>query len=552
MTTTIFHNATVFTSEPDGGVADAFAVTDGVFGSVGGLDQVRASVEGEADEVDLQGRFVAPGFIDSHVHIHGLGTSLRGVQLRDCSTLAQIQSRLVDWRAAHPDEPRVIGSGWFFSAVDGGAPTAAMIDEVLPDVPVYLEANDFHSTWVNAAALAEAGVGPDTADPIGGAIARDAEGNPTGMLYETAGMLYGRDYASGLQSADDHRDAVEAAFRAYLRSGVTGATDMALSDIEIAALRGVLARDGRLPFPLTGHVLLIAHDDPAQNLAQVDRVVALRDELESTGESAWFSVGGVKIIMDGVIDACTAAMRRPYADGSNAEPIWSAERLTPVALAADAAGLQIAVHAIGDRTSEIAVDILEECARSAAGPSGEPRHRLEHLETVTDRTIARMAALGIIASLQPVHSDPAIMDNWKAVLGDGRKEQGFPWQKFRDADVPIALGTDAPTAPHEALANLYIALTGGSALAPTLPPYHPERAFTRGEALRALTAGGAYAGRIDTAAGRIRRGLQANFVVLDIDLLEADPRELLDATVRATYVLGEVAYSRTATPGGGA
>ncbi|WP_454440008.1 amidohydrolase family protein [Tsukamurella paurometabola] len=138
---------------------------------------------------------------------------------------------------------------------------------------------------------------------------------------------------------------------------------------------------------------------------------------KSTGESAWFSVGGVKIIMDGVIDACTAAMRRPYADGSNAEPIWSAERLTPVALAADAAGLQIAVHAIGDRTSEIAVDILEECARSAAGPSGEPRHRLEHLETVTDRTIARMAALGIIASLQPVHSDPAIMDNWKAVLG---------------------------------------------------------------------------------------------------------------------------------------
>lgn len=545
MSTTIYRNATVFTAD-GGDPADAFAVTDGLFSAVGTLDDVRATVTaattGDVTETDLDGRFVMPGFIDSHTHLDSFGTSLDGVQLRDCSALTEIRATLMQWHDAHPDAERVVGGGWLFDAVGETHPTAAMIDEVLPDIPVYLVANDVHSTWVNTAALAEAGVDADTPDPVGGEIARDGDGQATGMLYETAGRVYGRDFVDGLLTDADHVRAVDKAFATYLSAGVTGATDMALTTIEVTALRSILARDGRLPFPVTGHVLMIAHDDPAENLAQVDRAVALRDELAASGEDTWFRIAGVKFIMDGVIDACTATMCHPYANGTNADPIWDSGRILPVAAAADAAGLQIAMHAIGDRTSEIALDALEYCAQQN-GVRTSARHRVEHLETVTDRTIERMAALGVTASMQPVHSDPAIMDNWKAVLGDERQEQGFPWHKFRRSGVPLTLGTDAPTAPHEALGNLYIALTGGSSLQPDLPPYHPERAFSPAEALTALTAGGAYAGHMDSTTGRIRPGLRANFVELDINPLQSDPRALLEARVLTTRVLGETAYT---------
>lgn len=546
--TTIYHNTTTFTADADGNTAEAFAVDDGRFIAVGSLDDVRtASADSTTpvEEVDLNGCFVAPGVIDSHTHLASFGTALGKAQLRDCRSLEEIQQRLLDWRRENPDAPRVLGVSWLFDAIGDSHPTAAMLDDVLPDIPVYLDANDLHSTWLNTAALREAGIDRDTPDPVGGEIARDDSGEATGLLYETAGRKYAWDFLDRVATTEDKIRSLRLAFSAYLESGITGITDMALTEPEVSGLRTIIERDGRLPFPITGHVLMIAESDPQANLDQVDRVIALQEELEASGESEWFRIAGVKFIMDGVIDAKTATMCCPYADGSNADPIWDAERMKPVAAAVDAAGLQIAMHAIGDRTSEIAIEVLEHCATENQSDIRSRRHRIEHLESVTDDTIRRMAELGAVASMQPVHSDPAIMDNWKAVLGDERQERGFPWHKFREAGIPMTLGTDAPTAPHEALPNLYVALTGGSSLSPSLPPYHPERAFTPAEALTALTAGGAYAGHMDST-GQIRPGFRANFIEVDVNPLDADPRDVLGAEVLATYVLGECAYSSTA------
>lgn len=545
MSTTIYHNATVFTAEPDASTAEAFAVADGRFAAVGTLSSARASVGAGADdaqaaeipEVDLGGRFVSPGIIDSHTHLTMFGESLGKVQLRDCKSLDEIRQRLVAAREAAPEAPRVLGVGWLFDAVGDQHPTAALLDAVLPDVPVYLDANDLHSVWVNSAALAELGIDRDTADPVGGEIARDENGDATGMLYETAGTQFAWAFLQNASTPEDHVRFLERAFDAYLEAGVTGTTDMSLNEADVTAIRALIARDGRLPFPITGHWILEPTGDTEQDLAGVANVVALRDIIAADDDARWFRIAGVKFIMDGVIDACTATMRWPYANGANCDPIWTAERILPVAAAADAAGLQIAMHAIGDRTSEIALDTIEHCIRT--GELRPRRHRIEHLESVADTTIERMAELGVVASMQPVHCDPAVLDNWKAVLGDERREQGFPWQKFRAAGVPMTLGTDAPTAPHEALPNLYIALTGGSVLTPSLPAYHPERVFTPAEALEALTAGGAYAGEMEHTSGRIRIGLGANFIVLDVNPLDADPGELLETRVRSTFVLGE-------------
>lgn len=552
MTTTLFTNAVVFTADPTPEqpvpVAEAFAVADGRFVAVGSLDDVRTVIGAVADgagspsvtEVDLAGAFVAPGVIDSHTHLVGFGDSLARVQLRGCASLAEMQERLVAARAAAPDAPRVLGSGWLFDAIAEGRPTAAMLDAVLPDVPVYLDANDFHSVWVNSAALAELGIDASTPNPVGGEVVRDAAGQATGLLLETAGTQYAWAFLGAQSTPEDVVAALDRAFATYLETGVTGATEMSLNASEVAGLRTIIARDGRLPFPITAHWILEPTGDTERDIAGAAAITALRDEIAAGPESEWLRIAGVKFIMDGVIDACTATMISPYADGSNAEPIWTADRIMPVAEAADRNGLQIAMHAIGDRTSQIALDVVEHCVR-ANGPRPR-RHRIEHLESVADDTIVRMGELGVVASMQPVHCDPAVLDNWKAQLGDERQELGFPWQKFRAAGVAMTLGTDAPTAPHEALPNLYIALTGASVLAPERDPYHPERAFTPAEALTALTAGGAFAGEMDGTTGRIRPGLSADFMVLGVNPLEAEPTVLLDSRVQRTYVRGEERY----------
>lgn len=543
-TATVYRNAIVFDGLADAPVQSAFAVRGDRILAVGTETEVRSAAGEGAAVVDLDGAFVMPGVIEAHAHLAMFGHAQGKVQLRDCTSVAQIQQRLLEARAMNPDATIIEGVSWLFDALPDGVtqPTAAMIDEVIDDIPVFLDANDLHSTWVNTAALRAAGIDRDTVDPIGGQVVRDEDGEATGFLLETAAMDLLAEYLDGIRTEEEVDRHLDLAFSAYLAVGVTGAADMGMTEQAIAALRRRLDRDGRLPFPVTAYWWLSSTGDPASDLAQVERAVQLRDELAATG-TPWLKVVGVKFILDGVIDACTAAMVRPYADGSNADPIWSREAATPVAIAADRAGLQLAMHAIGDAASALAVDLVEACERENGTGTGR-RPRIEHLESVAPETVARMRAHGIAASMQPVHCDPAILDNWMAMLGDQRAHDGFPWNWFRDVDVPVALGTDAPTAPHEALHNLFIAMSGRSSIDRTLPPYHPERAFTAAQALAAATSGAAYVGAIDDAYGRIAPGFFANVAVLDIDPLSAPTDDLLTGAVLLTLVHGEVAYRR--------
>ncbi|MBC9955106.1 amidohydrolase [Leucobacter sp. cx-42] len=544
--TTLYRNATVFTGLADRPLAEAFAVSAGRIVAAGTLEAVRSSfgpgaVPAEITEVDLGGKFVMPGMIEGHSHLRMLGEALDKVQLRDCETLADIQNALAERRAEQPDAPHVLGVSWQFGPLGGERPTAAMIDAVVADVPVLLDANDLHSAWVNTAALKAMGIDRDTPNPVGGEIVRDEHGDATGFLLETAAMQYAWGYLARVTSEEDEDRYLDNAFSVYLETGITGATDMAFDEGLIRPLVRRLRRDGKLPFPVTAHWLLRASGDPAEDLAQVATAARLRDEIHAEFGDDWLRINGVKFVLDGVIDACTAAMRAPYANGENAAPIWSYEAALPVALAVDAAGLQFALHAIGDAASEMAADLVAECIR-VNGPRADRRPRIEHLESVGTDTIARMAALGITASMQPVHCDPAIMDNWIEMLGDERGEQGFPWHIFREHGVTLALGTDAPTAPHHALDNLFIALTTRSALDASLPGYHPERAFTPGDALQGLTHGPAYAASQDTDHGTIAAGKRANIAVLSVNPFTDDPETLRTAQVLLTLVDGEVAY----------
>lgn len=533
--TTRYLNGRIFTADtdPDRTWAEAFTVDGGTITFVGSTADAP-----DADEtVDLESRLVLPGFTDAHTHLLMAGSALGQVPLTAARTLAEIQTLLRDARAANPDAEALRGRGWLFDSVPGGAPTAAMIDEAVADIPVYLDANDYHSCWVNTAALAELGITRDTADPIGGRIARDAEGEPTGLLFETAATQYAWAH-NDATTTDADRDAdVERVIDAYLATGVTGAIDMAFDEYGLAALQRAHERHGgELPIRVAAHWIIVNTGEDEANLAQVARAA----ELARDDSSPWLRVVGIKLVLDGVIDACTAAMRHPYADGTNAEPIWPVAQLNPVVAAADAAGLQVAQHAIGDYASEIALDAIEHAI--AVNGDRPRRHRIEHLEYAAPGTAERMARLGVTASMQPVHSDPAIFANWAEMLGDDRVDRAFPWPEYEDAGTLLAFSTDAPTAPHEALANMYVATTRASALDRSVPAIHPQFALPLASAIGHATRDAAASVGDGDWRGRLAPGFAADFVVVDTDLFSEKPSSLLEARVIETVVAGRSRY----------
>ncbi|MET0782582.1 MAG: amidohydrolase family protein, partial [Microbacterium sp.] len=329
--TSRYLNGRIFTGDPDpsNAWAEAFAIDGDTIVFVGRDDDAP-----DADTtVDLAGRLVLPGFTDAHTHLLMMGAALGQVPLTAARTLGEIQTLLRAARDEAPDAAVLRGRGWLFDSIPGGAPTAAMIDAAIADIPVYLDANDYHSCWVNSAALAELGITRDTPDPLGGHIARDAAGEPTGLLYETAATQYAWAHRDATTTDADRDADVQRAIDAYLATGVTGVVDMAFDEFGLAAFERAQERHGgELPIRVAAHWIINNTGDDAANLGQVARAAELADR----ASTPWLRVVGIKLILDGVIDACTAAMRHPYADGSNAEPIWPLEQLRPVVAAADA------------------------------------------------------------------------------------------------------------------------------------------------------------------------------------------------------------------------
>lgn len=528
-----YRGGRVFTGQ--GTWAESLVVRDDRIELVGSVREGDA-LPGITRTVELDGALVLPGFVDAHTHLVGLGTSLGQVDLLSAVDLADIRQRVAAALAAAPEAPRIVGRSWLFAPLAGRAPDRHALDGLdLPgaDRPVYLISNDLHSGWVNSAALRELGIDDTTPDPIGGRIGRDAAGVASGMLYETAALGLMRDFLEGCETAELLDDALAAAFEHYLASGVTAAIDMGLGEPELAVFQRALARHGgRLPLRVAGHWPIDRTATREGDLAQVRRAI----EVHRQHQGPWFRMNGVKIFVDGVIDSCTAAMKKPFADGSHPGPIWELEALAPVVAAADAAGLQVAMHAIGDEASEIALSALE-YAVEANGPRPR-RHRIEHLETVAEENVARLARLGVIASMQPVHADPAIQENWRARLGDERVDRGFPWTEFTNAGATLVFGSDAPTAPYPPLPNMYVASTRRSAIDADLAPNLPEYAVPLAEAIVHATTDAAWSGQWEQVTGSLRAGLAADFVVLDTDPFAVGEDALLTARVTHTVVAG--------------
>jgi predicted amidohydrolase YtcJ len=487
----------------------------------------------------LDGRLVVPGFDDAHVHLMSGALSLERVDLIEDQDVAAVQARIRAFAASRPSAPWVLGRGWLYGSFPGGLPTKAQLDAAVSDRPAYMECYDGHSGWANSKALALAGITKDTKDPVGGAIVRDpATGEPTGALKESATALV--ESKVPLPGSEERYQLLLRALRQLNSQGVTSVQDAGYTPAALDADLPLMARalkEGKLTVRITASVQM----GPGDVEGPIARAVSLAKEHRSPR----LRFGAIKGYVDGVIEAHTAAMLEPYSDDPSqgaGKPNWEPAALDAAVTAADKEGLQVYLHAIGDRGVRMALDAHEAALR--ANGRADRRGRIEHIETISPADYPRFRALGVIASMQPLHANPDQnnADVWSRNIGPDRASRGFSWRNIEKAGGRLVFGSDWPVVTSDVMRGLYCAVARKTKDGTPPGGWHPELAVSLENALRHYTIDGAYASFEEAEKGSLTAGKRADMVVLSEDLFRQPPEAILKTRALLTVMDGRVVH----------
>ena len=533
----IYTNARIWTGDASHPSANALAVRDGTLILVGTAAEALTHRGPTTRVVDLQGRRVVPGFSDSHWHL----SLTDQADLTDAKAPAEIVRRLKAWAAKRPAGSWVVGRGWTPSDFPGNAPHRRYLDAAFPSQPVVLTDRDGHQSLANSRALALAKVTAVTPDPARGVIEREAKGAPTGLLKEAARQLVMRLVPEPTPADMARRIGEEtskaASFGIVLIQDATGRdpTHPVVAILRAAARADTLRVRYRAAVPFA----------PDATAATVRRFTMLRDSVNGP----WLRFGIAKGMLDGTVDAKTAAMLEPYAGSDDTGlPFWPAATLNQGVARYDSAGIQVELHAIGDRAVRTALDAYAHAAR--ANRTTGRRHRIEHIEVPALSDLPRFKQLGVIASTQAIFATPdqTTLQNYAPLLGPERSSRANAFKKFDDARAVQAFGSDYPVFPMDVLLGIYTAATRQTPQGTPKGGWYPENRITVEAALRHYTRDAAYAAFMDKETGTLEVGKYADFVVLSADILTIPPADLLKTKVLLTIIGGREAYRSTAFP----
>jgi predicted amidohydrolase YtcJ len=522
---TALHNVIGYTPTADG--VREFSVlvfdTDGKVVATG--DEALLADIADADRRDGGGRFVLPGLTDAHAHVYSQGFLTVSLNLLGAASVDAAVEQIAEFDAARRTG-WILGRGWnqvLWSVQE--FPTAADIDAVVADRPVWLRRIDGHAGWANSRALEIAGIDADTPDPVGGKIIRDDNGRATGVLIDNAMALVEKHVPDPTRS--EIREAYASAIDSLLALGITGVHDAGISKTE-AEVYLSMADDGDLEMRI--YAML---SDTGANLD------AFAEPIRAYGNDH-LDIASVKLYSDGALGSRGAAMIEPYDDDpeNRGLPFYTQEELDGFVRKANAKGFQVGIHAIGDLGNHMALDAFERAQDSKPSPM---RNRVEHAQIIALDDIPRFSELGVIASMQPVHAT-SDMNMAEDRVGPQRIKGAYAWRRLLDSGAVLASGSDFPVELPNPFHGLYAAVARQDRQGLPEEGWYADQAMTRAEALHSFTLAAAFAAHQENRLGSLEAGKWADFIVVDRDYFKIPVGEIHDVRVLQTWVGGQLVY----------
>jgi len=529
----IITHANVWTVDPANPKAEAVAILGDRIVAAGTEAEVAAWRGPKTQVLDAGGKLLLPGFNDSHVHFVSGGAQLDNVQLNDATSAEEFTRRIAERDKVTPRGAWILGGDWDETKWSPAElPTKEMIDPVTGETPVFVSRYDGHMGLANSVALRAAGITAQTPDPPGGRIVRDSKGAPTGALKDAAqDLLY---KAVPRLSHEERLHAIKRALAHAASVGVTSVQHMS-ADYEDIGVYGELLERRELTTRIYVAPSIVGFED----LAKIGVRHAFGDP--------FLRIGGVKGFADGSLGSRTAYFFEPFSDTPGNRGLLSGEMQPPAAMRdrmmkADAAGIQLCTHAIGDQAISIILDFYADIVKDHG--KADRRFRIEHAQHMAAKDFDRFAKLGVIASTQPYH---AIDDGrWaEARIGHNRAGRTYAFRTFLDHGVRLAFGTDWDVAPLNPMLGIYAAVTRATLDGKNPNGWFPEQKLTVAEAVNAYTMGSAYAEFQEKEKGSITPGKLADMVILSDDIFTIDPITIRDVKVLKTFVGGKLIYGST-------
>ena len=539
----IFVNGKIWTEDDSHPQAQAVAVSGDKIIAVSSDREIKALANGDTAIIDLQGRLVVPGFQDTHLHFPG--RSVNEIDLHGVETLQQFQQRLADFSKAHPSLPWITGHGWGYSAFPNQTVDKKYIDAVIADRPVYLLERDGHMGFGNSKALQIAGITSATQDPPNGHIMKSASGEPTGEFKESAQDLIlskipPRTLEDQYESLLQHMNEAAAAGLTTVQDAYTNLDTLPVFERAAAANR--LKLRFRFAPPILPNVRDAAPPKHKLEKPLTEADLETYRKLRETFQGPLLKLIAVKGVLDGTVDARTAAMFDPYVGGGTGIPFWEQDDLNKTVALYDQEGFQVLLHAIGDKAINMALNAFEYAAKTN-GTTGR-RHRVEHAEVPLLSDLPRFKQLGVIASTQAMFANPdaTVLENFAPLLGPERASHADSFKIYDDAGAVQAFGSDWGVFPFEPLPAIYCAVTRMTPEGTPAGGWYPAGRISVEAALRHFTRDGAYATFDENTRGTLTPGKLADFVVLSKDILTVPPGEILKTKVLLTVMSGRDTY----------
>lgn len=522
----ILTDGVIYTMDDATPVADAMAVVDGKVASIGHIEDVRAA-HPDLPERSAGGKTILPGFTDSHGHFMGLGIEKMQVDLRGTQSIDEVIQRIKDFYPDIESGEWIRGRGWNQVLWPGREfPTRQDLDQHFPNNPVYLRRVDGHAAWFNTAAMNLAGFEDIQAaqDPVGGAIIRDVAGVPTGVFVDDAIDMVASQAPNW--TIEEYEQALTLAMNEAAEMGLTGIHDAGVDLATVNLYKRFIDEDRftvRM-YAMVGGIAGVAFETYCNN-----HIIDYGDRL---------TVRSVKLYLDGALGSRGAALLEDYSDaaGNRGLLFSTPEEFSANVQRAVECGYQVNTHAIGDRGNRVLLESYE-----LAGITAEGRPRDEHTQIIALEDIPRFQKLGIIASMQPTHAT-SDLNMAEDRLGPHRIKGGYAWRTLKDADIPLAFGSDFPVEKSNPIDGFFSSVTRQTQDLLPEGGWYPEERLTREETLEAFTMGGAYAAFQEDQLGSLSPGKHADFVVLSADIMTIPPPQILETKVEATFFGGDLIY----------